>query len=208
MKYIEQLVMIPLLTITFTVGAYSFATTNEAKATDRLKVYTIVEDTKEHAKQLDVAYFAGGCFWGTQESLDEVPGVVSTLVGYCGGHTTSPSYKSVCKHDTGHAETVRVVYDPKKISYQKLARTFLDQHDPTTLNRQGFDIGDQYRSAIFYTDDQEKNEAQAAIAEKSKSLEPGRTVVTSLEKFKTFYTAEDYHQKYIARTGVASCHGH
>lgn len=173
---------------------------------DYLKVYSKKQDDLERARHLDVGYFAGGCFWGTQDAFNRAPGVVSTLVGYCGGITKSPTYEDVCAHGTKHAETVRVVYDPTKTTFKGLTAYFLKNHDPTTMNRQGPDIGDQYRSAVFYDNEKQKEEAQRAIDDKNRSLPKGSKVVTSLERFQVFYTAEDYHQNYIAKTGNASCH--
>ncbi len=171
-----------------------------------LKVYSKLQDDRERARNLDVGYFAGGCFWGTQDAFNYAPGVVSTLVGYCGGVTKSPTYEAVCGHGTKHAETVRVVYDPRKTTFRALASYFLKNHDPTTMNRQGPDIGDQYRSAVFYENEKQKEEVQQAIDDKNRTLPKGSKVVTALEKFQVFYAAEDYHQNYIAKTGKASCH--
>jgi peptide methionine sulfoxide reductase msrA/msrB len=196
-----------LFILSTTGGAGSLpVTAANLKDKPYLPSYSLLQDDIDRAHHNDVAYFAGGCFWGMQDALNGVPGVVSTIVGYSGGKTKSPTYDSVCRHDTGHAETVRVVFDPTKITYQALAEDFLELHDPTTLNRQGPDIGDQYRSAIFYSNDAQKNAAQKAIAHKTQKGGPGYRVVTSLEKFKVFYTAEGYHQNYIAKTGSPSCH--
>lgn len=171
-----------------------------------LPAYSTLQDEALKKTGLDVAYFAGGCFWGTQSEFDSTKGVKETEVGYTGGRTKSPTYPEVCSHTTGHAETVRVVFDPKVISYPNLVKEFLKLHDPTTMNRQGPDIGDQYRSAIFFESDQQKKQAAEAIAEEQKTFTDGRKIVTRLENFSTFYTAEGYHQKYFARTGQASCH--
>jgi len=171
-----------------------------------LSEYSMLQDDKERMRHLDVGYFAGGCFWGVQDEFNKAPGVVSTIVGYCGGLTKAPTYESVCRHGTKHAETVRVVYDPSKISFKDLATYFLNIHDPTTLNRQGPDVGDQYRSAIFFEDEKQKRDALQAVEDKNATLPKGSSVVTALDKFQVFYTAEDYHQNYISRTGDASCH--
>jgi methionine-S-sulfoxide reductase len=171
-----------------------------------LSQYSKVQDDKERMRHLDVGYFAGGCFWGVQDEFNRAPGVVSTIVGYCGGITRAPTYESVCRHGTKHAETVRVVYDPGKTTFKALTSYFLDIHDPTTVNRQGPDIGDQYRSAIFFEGEKQKEEALQAIESKNASLPKNSSVVTALDKFVVFYTAEDYHQNYISRTGDASCH--
>lgn len=180
---------------------------NSSHQTQTLKhAYTSADDAAERKRGLDVGYFAGGCFWGTQFEFKSLPGVVHTAVGYTGGHTDSPTYKQVCGHGTGHAEAVRVVFDPKKISYEKLLQEFFAIHDPTTLNRQGPDIGDQYRSAVFIDNDQHKQIAEHALAAEAKTLAPGKHVTTKLEKLTTFWTAEDYHQDYFEKTGQASCH--
>lgn len=150
------------------------------------------------------AYFAGGCFWGTEYLLQQVEGVISTRVGYMGGKTRNPTYKEVCYENTGHAEAVEVVFDPTKTDYEKLARYFFEIHDPTQLNRQGPDVGDQYRSAVFYVD-----ETQKQIAEKLIKIlkDKGYKVVTEVTKAGEFYEAEKYHQDYYNYTGKEPyCH--
>jgi peptide-methionine (S)-S-oxide reductase len=150
-----------------------------------------------------LAAFAEGCFWGSENTFRHVAGVVATAVGYSGGHTKSPSYEDVCTHTTGHAETVLVEYDPARVAYAKLLRAFWDTHDPTTLNRQGPDFGDQYRSEIFtFTPDQER-EARASLADEQKSY--GRPITTRIEPMGPFYIAEEYHQQYDEKTGRESC---
>jgi peptide methionine sulfoxide reductase msrA/msrB len=149
--------------------------------------------------------FAAGCFWGVQFYFDQVPGVVETEVGYIGGHTEQPSYEAVCSHTTGHAEAVKVVFDPSKVSFETLLKQFFRMHDPTQLNRQGPDVGDQYRSAIFYADENQKAVAQKVINELNKSDFDGK-IVTSLESATTFWPAEEYHQKFTERTGRGMCH--
>ncbi len=150
------------------------------------------------------AIFAAGCFWGVQYYFDQVPGVTKTAVGYTGGHTENPSYEQVCTHTTGHAEAVLVEFDPKAVSYETLCRQFFRMHDPTQLNRQGPDIGDSYRSAIFCFDDE-----QLAAAEKVKTdcqTNFKKPIVTQIAPAAKFYEAEDYHQKYTERTGRGMCH--
>ncbi|MEW6014057.1 MAG: bifunctional methionine sulfoxide reductase B/A protein [Candidatus Zixiibacteriota bacterium] len=150
------------------------------------------------------AYFAGGCFWGTEYLLEQVEGVISTRVGYMGGKTRNPTYKEVCYENTGHAEAVEVVFDPTKTDYEKLARYFFEIHDPTQLNRQGPDVGDQYRSAVFYVD-----ETQKQIAEKLIKIlkDKGYKVVTEVTKAGEFFEAEKYHQDYYNYTGKEPyCH--
>jgi peptide methionine sulfoxide reductase msrA/msrB len=150
------------------------------------------------------AYFAGGCFWGVEYLLQKQPGVISTRVGYMGGHTKNPTYQEVSSHTTGHAETLEVVFDTTKTDFETLARYFFEIHDPTQINRQGPDVGDQYRSAIFYTDDNQKQ-----IAEKLITIlkDKGYKVATEVTKADTFWQAEDYHQDYYQHNGKQPyCH--
>lgn len=157
------------------------------------------------AEQTQSAIFATGCFWGVQYYFDQVPGVLETQVGYTGGHTDNPSYEQVCADGTGHAEAVKIFYDPQKISYETFLRQFFRVHDPTQMNRQGLDEGDQYRSTIFYADEQQKEAAQKIIDELSKQKFDGK-IVTTLESAGKWWPAEDYHQKYTERTGRGMCH--
>jgi methionine-S-sulfoxide reductase len=152
------------------------------------------------------AIFAAGCFWGVQDYFDQVPGVVETEAGYIGGHVENPSYEAVCTHTTGHAEAVRVVFDPGKVSYQTLLKQFFHMHDPTQLNRQGPDIGDNYRSAIFYKDEAQKQAAREMIGQLNVSGRYKKPIVTSLEPAGKWWPAEDYHQKFTQRTGMGACH--
>ncbi len=150
------------------------------------------------------ALFAAGCFWGVQYYFDQVPGVIKTTVGYSGGHTKNPSYEEVCTHTTGHAEVVLIEFDPTKVSYETLLKQFFRMHDPTQLNRQGPDVGDSYRSAIFYYDNQQK-----ILADKvKKELQPSfdKLIVTQIVPAAEFYKAEEYHQKYTEKTGRGMCH--
>ncbi len=151
------------------------------------------------------AYFAGGCFWGIEDRLQQVPGVISAVSGYQGGKTPHPTYQQVCAHATGHAETVRVRFDPKQVTYRQLLEWFFRIHDPTQLNRQGPDVGTQYRSAIFAVDDRQAEEARSYIEELSKSSRfRGRKIVTQVEPALPFYEAEEYHQDYHVKHG-GSC---
>ncbi len=150
------------------------------------------------------AYFAGGCFWGMEHLLEKEDGVVSVRSGYMGGNTTNPTYREVCSHNTGHAETVEIEFDPNKTNFETLARFFFEIHDPTELNRQGPDVGDQYRSEIFYVDD-----SQRQIAENLIGILKGKgyKVVTQLAKANRFWEAEEYHQNYYDRNGQEPyCH--
>jgi len=155
---------------------------------------------------LQVAYFAGGCFWGIEHYFQMGPGVIDAESGYMQGHVDRPTYKQVCYTDTGHAETVKVTFDAGRISYRRLLQAFFDMHDPTELNRQGPDIGSQYRSGIWTADDEQRRQAEAYVNELAASGRYGsRKIVTQIEPAKTFWPAEDYHQDYIATTGRA-CH--
>jgi peptide-methionine (S)-S-oxide reductase len=158
-------------------------------------------DTRTEREQR--ATFAAGCFWGVEQVFSEIAGVLRTGVGYTGGHTTDPTYEQVCGHTTGHAEAVEVWFDPQIVSYDQLLDTFWQVHDPTTPNRQGWDVGDQYRSAIFV-----HGEGQAARAAASRDREQERLVspiVTEITPAGTFYRAEDYHQHYFNRSGAGAC---
>jgi peptide-methionine (S)-S-oxide reductase len=152
------------------------------------------------------ATFAAGCFWGVEDAFRGVAGVISTTVGYTGGTTKSPTYKEVCTGRTGHAEAVEVEFDPGKISYLELLAIFWKSHDPTTPNRQGPDVGTQYRSAIFYHDPQQEEEARSSKAELEKKGVFKRPIVTEITPASEFYRAEDYHQQYFEKQGVKSCH--
>lgn len=152
------------------------------------------------------AVFAAGCFWGVEAAFRDVPGVVSTRVGYAGGTTKNPTYKDVCSDKTGHAEAVEVTFDPAKVSYEKLLDVFWKMHNPTTLNRQGPDHGTQYRSAVFYQDEAQKAAAEASKARLEKSGKYRRPIVTEITAAGPFWQAEDYHQQYFEKRGGASCH--
>ena len=145
-----------------------------------------------------VAVFGGGCFWCTEAVFDELRGVESVMSGYAGGSTKNPTYEEVCGGRTGHAEVIKIDFDPGEIAFKDLLTVFFATHDPTTLNRQGNDVGTQYRSAIFYADEEQKREAEAFIKELNDSKAFGKPVVTTLESLGEFYEAEDYHQKYYA----------
>lgn len=153
---------------------------------------------------MEQAIFAAGCFWGVQFYFDQVPGVVGTTAGYTGGRTENPTYEEVCSHTTGHAEAVLLEYDAGKVSYETLVKQFFRLHDPTQLNRQGPDVGDNYRSAVFYTTDEQK-----AVAERVRDgLRPkfSAPIVTEITQAGPFYRAEEYHQKYTEKTGRGACH--
>jgi len=156
-------------------------------------------------KSMKTATFAAGCFWGVEAAFRRVDGVTETEVGYTGGHVPDPDYDSVCHSDTGHAEAVRVVYDPKKVDYDDLLRVFWSNHDPTQLNRQGPDVGEQYRSAIFYHNEEQKQTAERSKQRVNASSRYRGRVVTQIVPATEFYRAEEYHQQYLEKRGEASC---
>lgn len=151
------------------------------------------------------AMFGAGCFWGIEVAFERVPGVVATAVGYAGGSTKEPTYEQVCGGRTGHAEVVQVEYDPERVSYDDLLETFWAAHDPTQLNRQGPDIGTQYRSAIFFYDAEQEKAALESKARLETSGRHRRPVVTEVVPAGAFWRAEDYHQHYLEKRGLASC---
>jgi len=153
----------------------------------------------------DKAFFAAGCFWGVESTFQSLDGVVSTTVGYTGGKVKNPSYELVCTGITGHAEAVEVVYDSKVISYKQLLDTFFELHDPTTLNRQGPDVGTQYRSVIFYNNIEEKSLAEDTINAINESGKFPNKVVTEVVSASNFYNAEEYHQDYYKKRGLTGC---
>jgi peptide methionine sulfoxide reductase msrA/msrB len=149
--------------------------------------------------QNDTAVLAGGCFWGMEEVFRKVPGVTATEVGYTGGKAVNPTYDQVSSGTTGHAESIRISYDPKRVSYEDLLKTYFRMHDPTSLNRQGNDVGSQYRSEIFYMNDSQKKTAEKVMKLVDQSKKWPKPVVTKLEPAGKFYRAEDYHQKYLVK---------
>ncbi len=151
----------------------------------------------------ELAIFAEGCFWGSENTFRHVPGVVATAVGYTGGTTQAPTYEAVCSHRTAHAEAVLIEFDPKIVSYKKLVGVFFRSHDPTTENRQGPDVGDQYRSAVFTVSPAQAEIARAEAASAEKTL--GKKVTTQIATPGRFWKAEDYHQQYDEKTGTESC---
>lgn len=150
------------------------------------------------------ATFAAGCFWGVEEVFRNLPGVTSTAVGYEGGALENPTYEDVCTDRTGHAEAVEIDYDPEKIRYEQLLDTFWANHDPTTRNRQGPDVGTQYRSVIFYHTPEQESAARVSV--ESAQARFRKPIVTEIVPASTFYRAEDYHQQYLAKRGLSHCH--
>ena len=151
------------------------------------------------------ATFAAGCFWGVEAEFRKVEGVLATAVGYEGGTLERPTYEDVCSGRTGHAEAVEVDYDPARVSYDRLLNVFWENHDPTTLNRQGPDVGEQYRSAIFFHDAEQEKAARESKASLEASGRYRRPVVTAIVPASTFWRAEDYHQQYLEKRGLATC---
>jgi peptide-methionine (S)-S-oxide reductase len=152
------------------------------------------------------ATFAAGCFWGVEVFFREVPGVLDAQVGYTGGTLPNPTYEDVCTKRTGHAEAVEVTYDPSRARYEQLLDVFFTHHDPTQLNRQGPDVGPQYRSAIFYHDEEQRQAAEAAKTRWEQSGRWSRPIVTEIVPATKFWRAEEYHQRYLEKRGLASCH--
>ncbi|MEI6510461.1 MAG: peptide-methionine (S)-S-oxide reductase MsrA [Candidatus Uhrbacteria bacterium] len=155
---------------------------------------------------MSTATFGAGCFWGVEETFRKLPGVTKTMVGYTGGDTLSPTYEDVCSNESGHAEVVQVEYDPAAVGYDSLLDVFWSNHNPTTLNRQGPDVGTQYRSVIFYHDEDQKAAAERSRAALEASGKWNKPIVTEIVPAVTFYPAEDYHQQYLAKRGMSTCH--
>ncbi len=155
---------------------------------------------------MEKATFAAGCFWGVEHTFRQIPGVVSTRVGYTGGKTDNPTYKEVCTNGTGHAEAVEVEFDPTRVKYTDLLKVFWENHDPTQLNRQGPDWGTQYRSAIFYHSAEQAAQAEASKKALEDAHRYSKKIVTQIVPAVMFYPAEDYHQQYLEKRGLASCH--
>ena len=154
---------------------------------------------------MEKATFGAGCFWGVEAAFQEIEGVTSTAVGYSGGRLANPTYQDVCSGRTGHAEVVQVEYDPARVSYDRLLDVFWDNHDPTTLNRQGPDVGEQYRSAIFFHTPEQEAAARASKARLERSGRFRRSIVTEITPASEFWRAEEYHQRYLEKRGLAHC---
>ncbi len=154
----------------------------------------------------ETATFAAGCFWGVESAFREVPGVLDATVGYAGGQTEEPTYRQVCTGRTGHAESVLVEYDPARVSYEDLLKVFFENHDPTQKNRQGPDVGTQYRSAIFTHSPEQEQAAHATVTKLTETGRFRRLIATEIVPATTFWRAEDYHQRYFEKHGIAACH--
>lgn len=159
---------------------------------------------KKKQVKIQTAMFGGGCFWSVEEAFRTTPGVVATEVGYAGGTVPNASYEAVCSDMTGHAEVVKVTFDPAKTTYKKLLAVFWKIHDPTQMNQQGPDVGTQYRSVIFYANPEQKKEAQRSLTAEQKKHT--RTIATVIEPIGVYVKAEDYHQQYLMKKGAVSCH--
>lgn len=168
----------------------------------------VEEPAKEESDvKTEKAMFGAGCFWGVETTFRKVPGVVDVAVGYAGGETENPTYEEICNDETGHAEVVQVEYDPSKVTYQKLLEVFFENHDPTTLNRQGPDWGTQYRSAIFFYDAEQERLARGEKQRRDESGEYVGPIVTEITAAAPFWRGEEYHQRYFEKKGVDwSCH--
>jgi peptide-methionine (S)-S-oxide reductase len=155
---------------------------------------------------METATFGAGCFWGVQAAFDKIDGVIETTVGYAGGVEDNPTYELVCSHTTKHVEVVEVKFDPSKLSYEQLVREFFALHDPTQENRQGPDVGWQYRSVIFTYSNEQRDVAEKVKNELNATEKYAHRIATSIESAPTFWRAEEYHQKYIEKGGAAACH--
>ncbi len=188
-----------LATMSFVLG---FTTSVPITAADKVppRGTGVARPAVAAGKSTEVAVFAGGCFWCTEFAFEQVAGVINVESGYCGGTKASANYNMVHRGTTGHAEAIRITYDPEKVTFDDLLDVFFDSHDPTQLNRQGKDdVGRQYRSAIFFADDEQKKQAEAKIAELDAKRVHKRKIVTKLEPLTEFYPAEDYHQDFARR---------
>lgn len=153
-----------------------------------------------------MATFGAGCFWGVEATFRAVEGVKDAVSGYMGGHKDNPTYEDVCTDTTGHAEVVQVTYDPEVVSYEELLEVFWSNHNPTTKNRQGPDVGRQYRSAIFFHDEKQRAVAERSLAQVDASERFSKPIVTEISPATKFWRAEDYHQRYLERRGLSNCH--
>ena len=166
-------------------------------STTKITMHNNMESTTQQAAGTETATFANGCFWCTEAVFEELKGVISATSGYIGGQTENPNYKEICTGETGHAEALQIVFDPAKITFDELLEVFWETHDPTILNRQGADVGTQYRSGVFYHNEEQKEKAEKYKAELNKSGAFDKPIVTEITAASKFYPAEDYHQQYF-----------
>lgn len=195
-----------LVGLTLAISGALAGCTMQTDAQQSETAQTSSEGQGEREMATETATFGAGCFWGVEEKFRCTPGVTDTEVGYAGGHTENPTYKEVCSHGTGHAEVVQLQYDPEQISYEELLKIFFEMHDPTQVNRQGPDVGDQYRSVIFYHTDEQKQAAEQMKSELDDSGRFSRPIATQIESAPKFWPAEDYHQEYLKKRGGGACH--
>ena len=186
---------------TLLLAGQSLASCAQQNSTSVQNVFSQTDSTQNKMTTQDTAVFGAGCFWCVEAVYQSIEGVIKVTSGYSGGTTVNPTYKEVCSGTTGHAEVCQVIYDPQKISYKDLLEAFWSAHDPTTLNRQGADVGTQYRSVIFYRSDEQKQIAEEYKKKLNDSMAFSKPVVTSIEPFTVFYAAEDYHQDYFELNG-------
>lgn len=198
MKVIYGLLILLGAAVVIAIGGVLINGQN-ASSQEMKKNTSIAEDKMEKAT------FAAGCFWGVEAEFRQIKGVISTRVGYTGGHVDDPTYKQVCTDTTGHAEAVEVTYDPTRVSYETLLEVFWNGHDPTQLNRQGPDIGTQYRSVIFYHNDAQKESALKSKRDLDAGGKYDRSIATAIVPAGKFYRAEEYHQQYLEKRGLSSC---
>jgi len=206
-KAAHGIIYLALAGLVFASGC-TLGTYDPAAVAEKTKPIRESEDhhNSQGEKRMEKATFGAGCFWGVEAAFRQIKGVTATAVGYSGGHYDNPTYKDVCSGKTGHAEVVEVIFDPEKVSYEQLLDVFWENHDPTTLNRQGPDIGEQYRSVIFYHSPEQQKAALASKEKLEKAKVYDRPIVTQIEEAGPFYKAEEYHQQYLEKRGLAKCH--
>jgi len=197
MKMIKETWLKPGFT-TFVIGVVQLISCAQADKKDKMtNTQSLAKTETSIPANTDTATFANGCFWCTEAIFEQLDGVISATSGYTDGNVKNPTYKQVCTGETGHAECLQIVYDPQKISFDELLEVFWETHDPTTLNRQGNDVGTQYRSGIYYHNEEQKQKAEKYKAELDKSGAFDKPIVTEIKPFSVFYPAEDYHQQYF-----------
>jgi peptide-methionine (S)-S-oxide reductase len=191
----KLLFSISVVTGSFCFNSCAFSESKNKIMSDNKTMASFTNQTMDGMKT-DTATFGAGCFWCVEAIFQQVEGVLKVSSGYCGGHVINPTYEEVCSKTTGHAEVAQIIYDPSKISFDELLEIFWQTHDPTTLNRQGNDVGPQYRSAVFYHNEDQKQKAEHYKAELDKSGAFGKPIVTTIEPYKNYSEAENYHQNY------------
>lgn len=200
---IISIVAVAVAVVTFRLGAAD--TKSQAKSDTADAAADTAPKGQQETNNMAKATFGAGCFWGVEAAFRQIEGVKATAVGYAGGHTENPTYREVCSDKTGHAEVVEVEYDPTQIAYEQLLKVFWESHDPTQRNRQGPDIGSQYRSVIFFHTPEQEATAFQSKEELEKSGRYNRPIATSIEPAQPFWKAEDYHQQYLEKRGLSTC---